>query len=1625
MKRKAESGTSVPKDKKKKKFEKPSKEGRETKAPKTTVPAAESSTPNVEKKPVQKSVLQLEEKSFPRGGASVLTPLEHKQIQVKATQDVLFEQSGSKRPVRHDSSDDDFDQPAEEATEKRPSKKQRKSTAEKKGKANGVVEKQERRIEGLGYKRLVPGTIVLGQVTQITSRDVALALPNNLSGFVALTDVSDQLNQRVEKLLQEGPEGENEEEEEDAEFEDVDLKKSFHVGQYLRAYVKSSGVESSSSNKKRIELSLNPKLANRELTNAEMLPNCMVQASVASVEDHGLIMDLGLDEAGIKGFMSSKETGGMPLNEVEEGAVFLCLILGSSPDGRIIKLSADHKKAGNLKKSHFLVDTPSISSFLPGTAVEILVTEAGDTGLRGKIMGMLDVTADSVHSGAVKQKDLSKKYAPGSKTKVRILFAYPKGNDDEQRLAVSALDHILTLSAPSLVGKESTPLQKVPLSSTVQEAKVVKVSPKNGLYLDIGAAPVLAFAHIARISDEKIESLSETSGTYKLGSKHRVRVIGFNPIDGVFLVSLQQKTLEQPFLRIEDITVGQVVNGRVERIILNEKGVGGLLVNLAEGITGLVPETHMADVHLQHPERKFREGMAVKARILSTDPERRLIRLTLKKSLVNTDIEPWVSYDNIKVGERSPGTLINVLPNGAVVQFYGKIRAFLPASEMSEAYVQDPRQHFHVGQVVNVRVLSIDPEENKMLVSCKDPSSFGPDQLRAWEKLTVGSIVQAKVIETSPTNITLELDSGTKGLLPVTHLSDGTSKQARSLQRSLRVDQRMTDLVVIDKKDKRHIVMLSSKPSILKAAKAQTIISSFQSLRQGAEFPGWVRGITADAIFVEFPGNVVGILHSSNLTDDMKLKPDFGVVQGQSISPRVLSVDPVSEKLSLSLREAAPPSKPKQNGTSVTNAVDGTSESVADFAIGKLTKARITGVKATQLNVTLADDVQGRVDASEVFSDWQDIKDRKKPLANFGAKQIIDVRVIGVHDVKNHTFLPISHRSTHCVFELSARSLDSENTGYVLTIDKIKSGHAYIGIINNISDGFVWVNLSPSVRGRVSFMDLTNDVSLLQNIDQNFPIGSALKLHVKAVDPASNRLDLISKEPGSTKGSDPEISKGITVPGRVTKVTDRGVSVQLSESQAGFIPLTELTDDYDQAKPGKFKKNDIIRVRIAEIDIPNKLVLLSARPSQVLSSSMAVKDPQVASLAQLKLDQILRGFIKHVGDQGLFVAVGPNVTAFVRVRDLSDAFIKDWKASFSVDQLVQGRVIELDAASNKLRLSLKDSALSDGYSAPITFENLQPRQIVSGRVVKVEKYGVFVSIDNSDRVSGLCHKSEIADGKVEDVAKLYEVNDKVKAIVLKLDKDKRRVNFGLKASYFSDVAAEVEDDSDVEVDEAFEENEADESSDDGGLDLEAVKDMDDDVSGENAGFEADDMELDGRSRAKNGSIGLQTSGFDWSGGLNDQGELEDISDTDVKLEKRKKKRKPEIQVDMTGDMDKNGPRAVADFERLLLGQPNSSSTWIQYMAFQLGLGEVDKARAIADRALKMINMREEDEKLNIWIAYLNLENTYGSEETVEEVFKQACNHNDKQEVHERLLSILIESGKHDVSKAVSLNQPNC
>lgn len=294
----------------------------------------------------------------------------------------------------------------------------------------------------------------------------------------------------------------------------------------------------------------------------------------------------------------------------------------------------------------------------------------------------------------------------------------------------------------------------------------------------------------------------------------------------------------------------------------------------------------------------------------------------------------------------------------------------------------------------------------------------------------------------------------------------------------------------------------------------------------------------------------------------------------------------------------------------------------------------------------------------------------------------------------------------------------------------------------------------------------------------------------------------------------------------------------------------------------------------------------------------------------------------------------------------------------------------------------------------------------------------------------MVYTKQLSDNKDVDVTLAlhsFREGDRVRAVILSIDLERRRISFGLKPSYFGSEDAGTVGDAESESEP-----------------LGIVEEHKDILKDENVGT-SDDGEINVPGDEDEGTMQIDTDepshlfpasqgathtapagpalklqgGFQWSG--NDAPSESDFGsgsssdeDNDGDQTARKRRRRKEIEQDLTANMHAKAPESNADFERLLLGSPNSSYLWVQYMSFQLQLSEVDKAREIGKRALQTINFREEQEKMNVWIALLNVENVYGTEETLEATFKEAARHNDSKTIHLRLAFIFDQAAKHEV-----------
>jgi rRNA biogenesis protein RRP5 len=107
-----------------------------------------------------------------------------------------------------------------------------------------------------------------------------------------------------------------------------------------------------------------------------------------------------------------------------------------------------------------------------------------------------------------------------------------------------------------------------------------------------------------------VPSLPFGSGPWKLGTVHRARVTGYFLFDGLLELSLRHSVLEQRFMQVGDVKVGEMMTATVKKLTDS-----GLFLSLSGNIDGVIWPNHYADITLKHPAKRFKTGKSIKCRV--------------------------------------------------------------------------------------------------------------------------------------------------------------------------------------------------------------------------------------------------------------------------------------------------------------------------------------------------------------------------------------------------------------------------------------------------------------------------------------------------------------------------------------------------------------------------------------------------------------------------------------------------------------------------------------------------------------------------------------------------------------------------------------------------------------------------------------------------------------------------------------------------------------------------------------------------------------------------------------------------------------------------------------------------
>lgn len=228
-----------------------------------------------------------------------------------------------------------------------------------------------------------------------------------------------------------------------------------------------------------------------------------------------------------------------------------------------------------------------------------------------------------------------------------------------------------------------------------------------GAFVDIGGVDGLL-----HISDMSYARLKHPSELLKVGDEVEVQVLKIDLVKDRISLGMKQLTAD-PWNVVEaNYRVGQTVQGRAVKLM-----DFGVFVELEQGIEGLIPISEMSwTQRIKHPKEVLSEGDAVRVAVLAVDPAKHKITLSLKALGEDpwNDIESRYSADAVV-----SGAVTRLADFGAFVQLEEGVEGLLHVSEMSDKRVHSPGSVVKAGDVVQVRVKSVDVEQRRISLSMK------------------------------------------------------------------------------------------------------------------------------------------------------------------------------------------------------------------------------------------------------------------------------------------------------------------------------------------------------------------------------------------------------------------------------------------------------------------------------------------------------------------------------------------------------------------------------------------------------------------------------------------------------------------------------------------------------------------------------------------------------------------------------------------------------------------------------------------------------------------------------------------------------------------------------------------
>lgn len=402
-----------------------------------------------------------------------------------------------------------------------------------------------------------------------------------------------------------------------------------------------------------------------------------------------------------------------------------------------------------------------------------------------------------------------------------------------------------------------------------------------------------------------------------------------------------------------------VISGRVK---------GGFTVEIND-VRAFLPGS-LVDVRPLR-ETEHLEGKELEFKVIKLDQKRNNVVVSRRAVLEEENsAEREALLANLEEGQEVAGIVKNLTDYGAFVDL-GGIDGLLHITDMAWKRIKHPSEIVNVGDEINVRVLKFDRERNRVSLGLKQ---LGEDPwIAITKRYPEGSRVNARVTNLTDYGCFAELEEGVEGLVHVSEM-DWTNRNIHP-SKVVQVGDEV-EVMVLDIDEERRRISLGIKQCQGNPWESFAVLHN-----KGDKIKGHIKSITDFGIFIGLDGNIDGLVHLSDISwNEPGEQAVRRFTKGNEIETVILSIDAERERISLGLKQLE--DDPFTNYVAVNER-------------GAIVNGTVSEVDAKSAVITLADEVEGVLKASEISMDR--VEDARNALSQ-GSE--VEVKIISI-DRKN------------------------------------------------------------------------------------------------------------------------------------------------------------------------------------------------------------------------------------------------------------------------------------------------------------------------------------------------------------------------------------------------------------------------------------------------------------------------------------------------------------------------------------------------------------------------------------------------------------------------------------------------